>query len=143
LHIEIEWGGQLMGMLLPVTLTSAAAAAIIGVWLMIRVGQVRTSEKVSIGDGGNENVIRRMRAHANFVESAPFVMLLIAAIEMTGKGEPWLAWVAAVYFLGRVAHGLGMDGGALSKGRMIGTIVTLLTLLGLAICAVLIVLGVM
>lgn len=130
-----------MSIMLPVTLSSAAAAAIIGVWLMIRVGQVRTSEKVSVGDGGNEKVTRRMRAHANFVESAPFVVLLVGVIELAGKGQPWLAYVAGIYFLGRVAHGVGMDGGTLGKGRMIGTLVTLLTLVGLAAAAVLIGMG--
>lgn len=130
-----------MSIMLPVTLSSAAAAAIINIWLMIRVGQVRTSEKVSVGDGGNEKVIRRMRAHGNFVESAPFVVLLVGVIELAGKGQPWLAYVAGIYFLGRVAHGVGMDGGALGKGRMIGTLVTLLTLVGLAAAAVLIGMG--
>ncbi len=130
-------------MLLPVTLTSAAAAAIIAIWLMIRVGQVRTSEKVSIGDGGNDKVIRRMRAHANFVESAPFLLVLVAAIEMTGKGGNWLAYVAGAYMLGRVAHGIGMDGGSLGKGRMVGTLITMLALLGLAIVAALVAMGVL
>ena len=129
-------------MLLPVTLSASAAAAIIAFWLMIRVGQVRGSEKVSIGDGGNEKVMRRMRAHANFVESAPFVLILVAEIEMTGKGEPWLAYVAGIYMLGRVAHGIGMDGAGFKQGRAIGTIITVLTLLGLAIAATLITLGV-
>jgi hypothetical protein len=46
---------------LPVTLTIAAGAALVNLWLMIRCGQARTKESVSIGDGGNEFVIRRMR----------------------------------------------------------------------------------
>jgi uncharacterized membrane protein YecN with MAPEG domain len=130
-----------MSIFLPVTLSSAAAAAILGVWLMIRVGQVRTKEGVSVGDGGNEIVTRRMRAHSNFVESAPFVVLLVAVIELAGKGGEWLPYVAGVYFLGRIAHGLGMDGTTFAKGRAIGTITTLLTLVGLAIMAVLIGMG--
>jgi uncharacterized membrane protein YecN with MAPEG domain len=129
--------------LLPVTLAAAAAAAILNIWLMVRVGAVRNAAKVFVGDDGNENVIRRMRAHANFIESAPFVLILIAAIELTGKGDPWLAYVAGIFILGRVAHGFGMDGGALGAGRMIGTLVSMLTLLGLGVVAVLIVLGVM
>ena len=130
-----------MNMLLPVTLSSAAAAAILAIWLMIRVGQVRTSEKVSVGDGGNEKVIRRMRAHANYVESAPFVLILLAVIELAGRGSPWLAYVAAAYFIGRIAHAFGMEGGSFGMGRSIGTIVTLLTLLGLAVVATLIGMG--
>lgn len=131
-----------MAILLPVTLSSAAAAAVLAVWLMIRVGQVRASEKVSVGDGGNERVTRRMRAHANFVESAPFVVILIGVIELSGRGTPWLAYVAAAYFLGRIAHAFGMEGGSFGKGRMIGTLVTTLTLLGLAVVSVLIQMGV-
>ncbi|MGB5484833.1 MAPEG family protein [Parasphingorhabdus sp.] len=124
-------------MILPITLTVVGAAALINIWLMIRVGQVRTSEKVSIGDGGNENVIRRMRAHSNYIESAPFVVLLVAAIELASITSPtWLWIVSGLFLLGRVAHGVGMDDGKLGKGRMIGTIVTMLTLLGLGIYAI-------
>nr|WP_298929084.1 MAPEG family protein [uncultured Erythrobacter sp.] len=129
--------------LLPVTLAAAAAAAILNIWLMVRVGRIRNATKVFVGDDGNENVIRRMRAHSNFIESAPFVLILIAAIELSGKGDPWLAYVAALFILGRIAHGFGMDGGSFSKGRMIGTIISMLTLLGLAVVAVLIGAGVM
>ncbi|MEL7447148.1 MAG: MAPEG family protein [Pseudomonadota bacterium] len=129
--------------ILPVTLTAAAAAAILNVWLMIRIGRVRAQEKIFVGHEDNENVIRRMRAQANFVENAPFVLILIAAIELSGKGDPWLAYVAGLFIIGRVAHGLGMDGGSLAKGRMIGTIISMLTLLGLGIVAALIAGGVM
>lgn len=124
--------------LLPVTLAAAGAAAILNIWLMLRVGAVRTAEKIYIGDEDNENLIRRMRAHANFTESAPFVLVLIAAIEIAGKGGEWLTYVAGLFIIGRVLHAFGMDGGALKVGRMIGTIITMLTLLGLAIVAALI-----
>jgi len=131
-------------MLLPTTLSMAAAAAVINLWLAIRCGQVRTKEGISIGTGGSEMMERRMRAQANFVENTPWVLALVAAIELAGKGGQWLAIVAAVFMLGRVAHGIGMDGtGALAKGRMVGTLITMLSQLGLAIVAVLILLGMM
>lgn len=117
---------------LPVTLTIAAGAAIVNIWLMVRCGQARTKESVSIGDGGNEFVIRRMRAHANFVESAPFVLILLAALELSQGTSNWLWGIGIAYIVGRLAHGLGMDGGAFGKGRMVGTLITMLTLLGLA-----------
>lgn len=124
-------------MILPITLTIAGAAALINIWLMIRVGQVRTSEKVSVGDGGNEKVIRRMRAHSNYIESAPFVVLLVAAIELASITSPtWLWLVSGLYLLGRVAHGVGMDDGKFAKGRMIGTLITMLVLLGLGVYAI-------
>ncbi|WP_422344905.1 MAPEG family protein [Parasphingorhabdus sp.] len=123
-------------MILPITLTIAGAAALVNIWLMIRVGQVRTSEKVSVGDGGNEKVIRRMRAHANFGESLPIILILIAVIELATGSSTWLWIVGGLYMLGRVAHGIGMDGGKLGKGRMIGTVLTMLITLGLGAYAI-------
>ncbi len=117
---------------LPVTLTIAGGAAVVNLWLMIRCGQARTKGGVSIGDGGDDFLIRRMRAHANFVESAPFVLLLLAALEITGGTNNWLWGIGILYIVGRLAHGLGMDGGALGKGRMVGTLISMITLLGLA-----------
>ena len=115
--------------MLPITLMTAGAAAIINLWLAMRTGAVRTKSKVSIGDGGNEALIRRMRAHANFVEYAPFILILIGLLEFTTGTSIWL-WVAAALFLiARVAHPLGMDG--LPVGRMLGTLLTFLLLLGL------------
>ena len=128
---------------LPVTLAAAAAAAVLNIWLGLRIGSLRTALKISVGDGGSEPLQRRMRAQLNYVENTGFVLVLIAAIELAGKGSWWLAYVAAAYFLGRVAHGFGMDGGSLKTGRMVGTILTLLIQLGLAVVAALVAAGVM
>ena len=128
-------------MLLTTTLTTAAAAAIINIWLSIRCGQIRTKESISIGTGGSDMLERRMRAQSNFVENTPWVLALVAALELAGKGGQWLPYVAAIYMLGRVAHGFGMDGTSLARGRMIGTLITMVTQLGLAIVATLVATG--
>ena len=120
---------------LPITLTIAAGAALVNIWLMIRCGQVRTKEGINIGDGGNDMLIRRMRAHANFIESAPIVLILIGALETSGGTQNWLWYVGIAYIFGRLAHGLGMDGGTFGKGRSIGTLISMLTLAGLAVMA--------
>ena len=122
-------------MSLPITLTIAAGAALVNIWLMIRCGQARTKGGVSVGDGGDEFLVRRMRAHANFIESAPIVLVLIGALEATGGTTNWLWYVSIAFIFGRLAHALGMDGGTLGKGRMVGTLITMLTLAGLAIVA--------
>jgi uncharacterized membrane protein YecN with MAPEG domain len=121
-----------------VTLAAAAAAAILNIWLSIRVGAVRRALGITVGDGGKEALSRRMRAQANFVENTPFVLVLILAIELAGAGEGWLAYVAALYFLARILHAYGMDGGNMQWGRMVGTIATLSVLLGLAVVAALV-----
>lgn len=122
--------------ILPITLCAAAAAAVINIWLSIRIGMIRTARKISIGDGGDMDLIARMRAQANFVENTPIVLVLVAAIELARMGNPFLLGAAAIYLLGRVAHGIGMDGGKLGFLRGLGTLITMLTQLGLGIWAV-------
>ncbi|MBC2662150.1 MAPEG family protein [Novosphingobium flavum] len=129
-------------MILQTTLCLAAAAAVINFWLGMRIGQLRHALKVSVGDGGDERIIRRMRAQANFIENTPLLLILFGLIEMTGKGGVWLAPLGALFMLGRVLHGIGMDG-TLTWGRMVGTLTAYLTALGLAVVAVLIALQVM
>jgi uncharacterized protein len=128
-------------MLLLTTLCLAAAAAVINLWLGIRIGKLRQAEKIIHGDGGNALLTRRMRAQSNFIENVPLALILFALIELTGKGGQWLALVGAVFMLGRVAHGLGMDSEKPNAPRTIGALVTMLTLLGLAVVALLLATG--
>ena len=131
-----------MEIVLPITLTSAAAAALINIWLALRVGQLRLATKTVHGDDAGGPLSRRMRAQLNFVENTAFVLILIAAIELAGNGDLWLSITAGVYMLARVAHGIGMDGEGPTLPRKIGVIVTLLTQLFLAGYAVVITLAV-
>lgn len=121
-----------MQMILPVTLTLAAVAALINIWLGFRVGQVRMAEKVALGDGGSTRVLARMRAHANFAEYTPFVLILIGAIEASGGNTLALWIIGAVYFAGRLAHAFGMDAATPGKPREFGILSTMLILAGLA-----------
>jgi uncharacterized membrane protein YecN with MAPEG domain len=123
-------------MILPITLTIAGAAALLNVWLGWRVGQRRISEKVSIGDGGNALVACRMRAHANFTEYTPFVLILIGLIELAAGSALWLWAVGALYIVARIAHAFGMDRPSGNVFRMAGIMVTMLTLAGLGLYAV-------
>jgi len=124
-----------MQITLPITLTIAAAAALINIWLGIRVSQLRLRHKVSVGEGGNAQVAARMRAHANFIEYTPFFLILLALVELSRGSKTWLWAVAIVYILGRLAHPFGMDRAAPNKLRLVGMVITWAVLLGLAIYA--------
>jgi uncharacterized protein len=115
--------------MLPVSLMLAGGLALIALWLAARVGQVRTAEKVSIGDGGSDRLIRRMRAHANFAENAPLLLVLFALVEFAAGTSTWLWVAAALLLVARVLHAIGMDGWV--RGRTIGTAITFALLLGL------------
>ena len=120
--------------LLPITLAAVGGAGIINFWLAVRTGLIRHETGVELGDGGNVPLIRRMRAHANFVEYAPFVLLLIALIEFSIGSPVWLWAVSSVFLIARIAHALGMDG--MPGGRAGGTFVTFAVLLALSVYAV-------
>ncbi|WEK45004.1 MAG: MAPEG family protein [Candidatus Sphingomonas colombiensis] len=94
-------------MLLPVTLVLAAACGLINLWLGIRLVRGRM-QGVMIGDGGKPEMLAGMRAHANFVEYAPFVLILTGLIELARGPSLWLWVLTAVFVLGRIAHPIGM-----------------------------------
>lgn len=119
-------------MILPVTLVIAAAAGLINVWLAIRVTQVRSKNKVWLGDGGHEPVLARTRAHLNFVEYAPFVLILVALIELARGSSLWLWLLGVAFILARLCHGLGMDANAPKFLRPLGAMTTLAVLLALS-----------
>ncbi len=124
--------------MLPVTLTFAGAAALLNIWLAIRIVQIRRSGKVLVGDGENRLLLCRMRAQANFVEYAPFVLILIALIELSRGPSLWLWGLGIAFTLARLCHGLGMDPTAPRILRRIGAITTLVVLLALAVWALVI-----
>ena len=127
-------------MILPTTLCLTAAAAVVNIWLAMRIGSLRRGHKIFIGDGGNDLLCARMRAQANFIEQTPITLILFAGVEMAGKGGVWLAPLGAAFILGRVAHGFGMDG-KFKPGRPIGMLTAWGAQLALVVVAVLISLG--
>ena len=117
--------------MLPITLTTTGATALVAFWLAMRTGAARRASKVSIGDGGDPQLICRMRSQANFGEYAPFILIMIALIEFTTGTSTWL-WVASgLFVLARILHPLGMEG--MKGARPAGTAITFLLLLGLAL----------
>ena len=81
-----------------------------------------------------------MRAQANFIEHAPFVLILLLGLEISGANRIALAVIAALFVAARILHGLGMDGGDRQRFRMYGmmssSLVTLVLTLWALACAV-------
>lgn len=116
---------------LPVALLTAAAAALINLWLGVRVSQLRLAKNIWVGDGGDARLLGRMRAQLNFAEYAPIVLVLLALVELTGASRSYLWAAAMVFILARICHAFGMDGWKI--GRMIGAWGTILVMIGLAV----------
>ena len=121
--------------MLPITLTLAAAAALLNVWLAVRIVPLRYRSKTEYGDGGHPPLAIRIRSHANFTEYTPFVVILVGLIEFTRGTQAWLWAVAMVYLVGRVIHPLGMQRRSPNVFRAAGMAITWGVLVLLALVA--------
>jgi uncharacterized membrane protein YecN with MAPEG domain len=124
-------------MILPITLTIAGAAAILHIWLSLRVSRLRRPLKIGVGDGGNEVLARRIRAHGNFAENVPLMLVLLGFVELATGGSLYLWGAAILFILARIAHAFGMDRQGANPLRVGGITISWLVLLGLGIYAIL------
>ena len=93
--------------MLSITPIYAALLAILYVVLSFRVIGQRRSDKISYGDGGSSDMLKAIRTHSNFVEYAPFALLLIAMAELQGTGGLLLNLLGLSLLAGRVLHAYG------------------------------------
>jgi uncharacterized membrane protein YecN with MAPEG domain len=119
----------------PITLLTAATAIAVNIWLGARVVRSRRDHEVKIGDGGNEAVLRRMRAQANFIENTTLFLIVLVGLELSAGNRLALGVIAAAFILARIAHAIGMDGPLLYRWRMIGMMTTVAAQVVLALWA--------
>lgn len=99
-----------------------------------RVVDRRRQARVGLGSGGDAALERAIRVHGNFAEYVPLFLLLLLAAELGGAAN-WLLHVLGVVFLvARIghAHGLSRSSGV-SRGRFLGTLLTWVALLLVAL----------
>lgn len=94
---------------LPVTALYAALLAPLLIVLSVRVIAFRRAERVSLGDGGHSALQRRVRAHANFIEYAPFALILLGLLESLRGAPLVLHAVGAAFLAGRIAHAIALS----------------------------------
>lgn len=113
-------------LLLPITLATSGALGLIGLILALRVSMGRGKYKINMGDGGNPDMIVRMRTHANFVEYVPLMLVLLGLLELGGSNRTALLVGAAVLVVARISHAIGMGGPfALRAGGAMATYILL------------------
>ncbi|MDD9911067.1 MAG: MAPEG family protein [Ahrensia sp.] len=119
------------------TLTVCALSALLLV-LSFRVIGTRQSRGVSLGDGEDEMLQRRIRAQGNLVEYAPFAMVLVlcAELQIVTPGSMiftlLLSVTAAAFVLGRVLHGYALSFTKQNaRLRILGMQLTIFAMIGL------------
>lgn len=106
------------------------------IFISARVGAVRMKTKTNLGDGGNEDMVKAIRTQGNYIEYAPAALLGLFALASLGLGSTWIHALGAIFLLARISHLLGLGMGIWPRGRMVGTMGTMLTLLATAILLV-------
>lgn len=103
----------------------AALATMLVLVLALRTSVGRHGKHIYIGDGGDEDMFLRIRAHANAIENLPLALLLLGLLEWNQAMPPWLHACGCVLLAGRVLHAFGMSIPSFSRiGRVTGTALT-------------------
>lgn len=90
---------------LPITSTLAAALLILLVFVSAMVTQRRAVlGGIQFGDHNDEILRGRIRAHGNFIEIVPMVVIGIGLMEYAGASATLLWWFAGIFLLGRILH---------------------------------------
>jgi len=92
---------------LPVTICMTAIFVLMLTVLSVTVSLRRAQLHVLIGDGDDNSLRRRIRAHGNFVENAPLCILLVLAIEAILATSTIVWIVAAILIASRILHAIG------------------------------------
>lgn len=108
-----------------------AVNIILLVYLAFRVVQRRLRGKVSVGDGGDENLALAIRVHGNASEYVPAAMIGLVVLVMLQAGSLLLHICGGAFTAGRLLHAFGFSKGIL-PGRQIGMLLTWLSMLSIA-----------
>jgi uncharacterized membrane protein YecN with MAPEG domain len=118
-----------------ISLAFAGIFALLNLWLAYRCVRIRLNGPGGVGDLEIPELRARMRAHANFVEYTPFVLILMALLEYAGGSQAALQMFGATYAVGRILHALGIEKPKFTM-QFIGALITWLVLLALAFWAI-------
>ena len=110
LPVTILYGGLLGAMVFPMT---------------IFVGLRRFKTHTSLGDGGDETLIRRMRAHGNFVETVPMALILMMLVELSGGSADLVHGLGIALVVGRVLHYFTLILKPMAPTRALGMFLTM------------------
>ena len=102
-----------------------AMNGLILVLLAINVSLIRIRNRVSYGDGGNKELLKAIRVHANGIEQVPIFSLLLLALTLNSASSLVLSSLVVGFTFARCSHAVGMIFG-FHRARQVGAGVTYL-----------------
>lgn len=95
-------------MTLQITSILTGSFCLFMVLLSLLVSLRRREKMVSVGDAGDRILQRRIRAHGNFIEYAPLMVLAVAVLEYNASSQWLVALIALAFLFSRVVHAIGI-----------------------------------
>ena len=106
----------------------AALVGLIAAFLTINVIRNRVRLKIDDVDGGNVEMRQVIRAHGNFSEHAPLILILMGAAELGGSPKLAIHVLGIALVLARLLSAWGLSHTlSQSFGRQSGAVITVLT----------------
>ena len=122
---------------MPIPQITALYAALLGlltIVLALRVVLGRRKHRIGLGDGGQAELSRLIRAHGNLTETVPLALLLLLLLELTNVAGTWLHVFGITLVVGRLLHAWGLSRHAgTSVGRFVGALATFLVILAMCV----------
>jgi hypothetical protein len=117
------------------TTTAAFAGLFLLMQLVLSVATsaLRGQTGIGFGDGGNPKMAGRMRAHGNFIENVPVILIAMALAESMGSPVWFILAAGWLLFVSRLIHAAGMYGMGGKVMRGLGSGLTLLILFALGV----------
>ncbi len=120
-----------------VTALYALPLAVIFLVHFFRIAGMRQALHIALGDGGNSELLVRIRRHGNFIEWVPMVLIAMMLAEGNGAPAMYLHASGALLVLGRIIHPLGLKADQPSNPlRFAGNTMNILALVNACVCII-------
>lgn len=114
----------------------AAFLAIFFAGLSLNVSRLRLKHRISLGAGESPKLDRAIRAHGNFAEHVPLMLILLALAEVTGTSSLALHTLGGLLILARLSHAYCLCIQYHQRLRQFGAILTLILLVVTALLCI-------
>ena len=111
-----------------ITVLYAGQLGLFSIALSAGAGILRGKKSIDAGDGGDPDLMRAMRRHANFVEYVPLALILIGLLELNGVRSLVIHGLGITLIVGRLLHAAFFNDGVKSVPRGIGASLTALVI---------------
>jgi uncharacterized membrane protein YecN with MAPEG domain len=115
---------------MPIIPLYGSLLTLVFVVLSVRTIKLRRKYHIGLGDAGNPQLLRAIRAHSNFAEYVPLALVMLFWVEGLGARAFLVHGLSACLLIGRVSHAVGVSREPEDfRFRVTGMVLTFTTLL--------------